>query len=66
VTSIVDGSGAVERYVHDAYGVRTVYSADYSTVRSVSDYDWHYEFQGLRRDAATGNFHARNRDYDAE
>ena len=66
VTALVDGSGAVvERYVYDPYGAVTIYSPDYSTVRSSSSYAMTILFQGMRYDATSGLYEADARWYSA-
>ena len=57
VTALVDGTGAVvERYVYDPYGAVTIYSPDYSTLRSSSSYAMTIPVPGhaLRRDQRPG------------
>ena len=55
VTSLVDGTGSVvERYAYDPFGVVTIYSADYSTLRASSAYAWTQGFQGMFFDATSG------------
>ena len=64
VTALVDGSGAVvERYVYDPYGAVTIYSPDYSTLRSSSSYAITILFQGMRYDATSGLYEADERWY---
>ena len=64
VTALVDGSGAVvERYVNDPYGVVTIYSPDYSTVRTSSSYAMTILFQGMRYDPTSGLYEADARWY---
>jgi len=59
VTVLVNGSGVVvERYVYDPYGKVTIYSPDYSTVRTSSSYAMNYLFQGMRYDATSGLYEA--------
>ena len=66
VTALVDGTGAVvERYVYDPYGAVTIYSPDYSTVRSSSSYAMTILFQGMRYDATSGLYEADARWYSA-
>jgi len=62
VTALVNGSGVVvERYVYDPYGKVTIYSPDYSTVRTSSSYAWTQGFQGMFYDATSGLDLSRNR-----
>ncbi len=52
--SILDEEGTVqERYRYSAFGVRTVMAPDFS-VRSASDFDWEFGFQGQFLDLETG------------
>jgi len=64
VTALVNGSGVVvERYVYDPYGKVTIYSPDYSTVRSSSSYAMNYLFQGMRYDSTSGLYETQHRWY---
>lgn len=67
VTALVqDGSSTVlERYRYDAYGVRTMYAADGSTVRATSSHGMRYAFQGRPFETATGLGYFRARWYHA-
>ena len=65
VAAVANGNGTVaERYEYTAFGVATVLSPTYGS-RTSSSYGWQYEFQGLRYDAATGLYDARNREMSA-
>jgi RHS repeat-associated protein len=65
VTGLVtDGtSTVVERYRYDAYGGRTIYAADGTTVRATSSYGMRYAFQGRPFDPTTGLGYFRARWY---
>jgi len=64
VTVLVNGSGViVERYAYDPYGKVTIYSPDYSTVRTSSSYAMNYLFQGMRYDSTSGLYEADARWY---
>ncbi|HEY1189092.1 MAG TPA: RHS repeat-associated core domain-containing protein [Gemmata sp.] len=55
VTALVDGSGSVvERYVYDAFGVRTVYDASYAVRGGGSAYEFAQGFQGVAFDPTPG------------
>lgn len=52
VTALINGSGTVvERYGYDAFGVRTVYDANYTVRTSGSSYDFQHGFQGMAYDS---------------
>ena len=64
VTALVDNGGnVVERYAYDPYGAATVLAPDFSARAGGSSYGWVYLHQGLRYDAQTGLYSARERDY---
>lgn len=65
VTALVqDGTSTVlERYRYDAYGGRTIYAADGTTVRGISSYGMRYAFQGRPFDPTTGLGYFRYRWY---
>ncbi|MEM8493868.1 MAG: RHS repeat-associated core domain-containing protein [Planctomycetota bacterium] len=67
VTAIADAAGSVvERYLYDAYGLRTVLDADWTAdLDGATDYAWYHSHQGGRLDPLTGLHHFRHRDYDA-
>ena len=67
VTALTNAAGAVvERYRYTAFGVRTMYAADGTTVRTVSSYAANpYGFSGRRYDVETGLWYYRNRMYHA-
>jgi RHS repeat-associated protein len=52
----------VERYVYDAFGVVTIYSPDYSTVRSSSLYAVTHLWQGRPYDSISATYNFRNRE----
>lgn len=63
VVALVDTSGAVvERFAYDAFGGFATMTGTFGS-RSATQYDWHYQHQGLRFDAATGSYNVRNREY---
>lgn len=64
VTSVANGIGVVvERYVYDAYGVRTVLDANWAADGGgESDVEFDQGYQGMMEDEATGNLKSRNRD----
>jgi RHS repeat-associated protein len=63
VTALVNGSGVVvERYVYDAFGVVTIYSPDYTTMRSSSLYAVTYLWQGRPNESITATYNFRNRE----
>jgi len=63
VTALVNGSGAVvERYVYDAFGVRSVYDASWSSLGS-SAYSWSSGFQGTFFDSIASLNAVRERWY---
>jgi RHS repeat-associated protein len=63
VTGLVDTSGNVqERYVYEPFGAPTILDANWNA-RGSSSYASRYFFQGLRYDATSGLYYARNRDY---
>jgi RHS repeat-associated protein len=64
VTAVTNSSGAVqERYDYDAYGKVTIYSGDWSQVRSVSAVGNTRLFAGQDLDPTTGLYYARARWY---
>jgi RHS repeat-associated protein len=64
VTLADNGGTVVERFAYDPFGVRTVYSPDYLTVRTDgSDYDFQYGFQGFRYDPVSGLYFPQLRPY---
>ena len=63
MTALVNGSGTVvERFGYDAFGVRTVYDANYNVRTSGSSYDYQHGFQGRPYDAISGTNNFRNRE----
>lgn len=65
VTALMSGSTVVERYRYDAYGVRTIYAADGTTVLASSAYAARYAYTGRPIDATTGLMYYRARWYHA-
>jgi RHS repeat-associated protein len=65
VTALVDDSGnMLERFGYDdPYGKVTVYDVSWIVQSGGSGYGWTITFQGMRYDAATGNFYQRMRWY---
>jgi len=52
-----------ERYIYDPYGSETIYSPDYSTVRSSSSYSLTIGYQGMQYDSISGLNAAEQRYY---
>ena len=64
VAALTDSTKAVvERYRYDAYGKRTVYAANGTTVRTKSSYGQQTGFTGRYHDTETGLQYFRNRLY---
>jgi RHS repeat-associated protein len=63
VTALLDNSGnVVERYAYDAFGLQTVFDANWNS-RSGSSYSFAYGFQGWRFDVTSGVYFTRYRVY---
>jgi RHS repeat-associated protein len=67
ITAVVNTSGAVvERYSYNAYGKRTIYNADWSTIRTVSAEGIVISFTGRWEETPTGLMYFRARFYSVD